>query len=405
MSIVSACFILNQCYNYKNSNTDSKYVRTRTFNWRVSMIEKKKWIFIIVLSLLLASVFSIFCFAEDKNITDILGREVAIPENIDRILAVGSSLREIVSFGVVEKLVGIEYREKAKTDEKGAPQGSDLPYMLAFPELYNLPVVNVGVGGSGFNHEVIIKLKPDIIFMGANNAQHVNDLETKTGIPVIALYTDPIGTPEQDKLFYNSLQIIGKVLDKEERAEELLQIIKEYSRDLQNRTKDIPAEEKLTAYIGGRAFFGSHGITGTDPQWPPFSWANVINVAHELSDMSSGLNIDKEALVGWNPDVIFISPVSLPIIKEEFGTSPVKELKAVQDKNVHIILPYCWYAYNKENAIADAYYVGKIVYPEAFQDIDIDEKSIEIYSKFYGDRAAQAYYELKDRFNAFKVFE
>jgi iron complex transport system substrate-binding protein len=369
------------------------------------MIEKKKWIFIIVLSLLLVSILSIFCFAEDAKITDVLGREVAIPEKINRILAVGSSLREIVAFDVVEKLVGIEYREKAKTDEKGAPQGSDLAYILAFPELYNLPVVNVGVGGSGFNHEIIIKLNPDIIFMGANNAQHVNDLQAKTGISVIALYTDPIGTPEQDKLFYNSLQIIGKVLDKEERAEELIRIIEDYSNDLQNRTEDIPDEEKATAYIGGRAFFGSHGITGTDPQWPPFNWANVINPAHDLSDASSGVSIDREVLIGWNPEVIFLSPVSMPIIEEELRTSPLKELKAVQDKNVHIILPYCWYAYNKENAIADAYYVGKVVYPDAFQDINIDEKSIEIYSKFYGDRAEQAYYKLKDKYNAFQEFE
>jgi iron complex transport system substrate-binding protein len=381
------------------------FFRTITFNWRVSMIEKKKWIFIIVMNLLLVSIFSIFCFAEDIRITDVLGREVVIPENIDRILAIGSSLREIVSFGVAEKIVGIEYREKAKTDEKGAPQGADLPYMLAFPELYDLPVVNVGAGGSGFNHEIIIKLNPDIIFMGANNAQHVNDLEAKTGIPVIALYTDPIGTPEQDKLFYNSLQVLGKVLGKEEQAEELFRIMEDYSQDLQERTRSISVEGKLTAYIGGRAFFGSHGITGTDPQWPPFNWLNIINPAHHLSDASSGVNIDREVLIGWNPEVIFLSPVSMPIIEEELRTSPLKELKAVQDKNVHIILPYCWYAYNKENAIADAYYVGKVLYPDVFQDIDIDEKSIEIFSKFYGDRAEQVYYKLKDRFNAFKEFE
>jgi iron complex transport system substrate-binding protein len=369
------------------------------------MIYKKQVIFAIIFVLLTIIISGGFCSAEEKKLTDVLEREVFIPENVNRILAVGSSLREIVAFGAAEKVVGIEYREKAKTDEKGAPQGSDLPYMLAFPELYDLPVVNVGVGGSGFNHEIIIKLNPDIIFMGASNSQHVNDLEAKTGIPVIALYTDPIGTTEQDKLFYKSLRVIGDALDEVERAEELFSIIEDYIQDLQERTRNISAEKKLTAYIGGRAFFGSHGITGTDPQWPPFNWTNVLNPAHELSDRSSGLSIDREVLFGWNPDVIFLSPVSMPIIEEELRTSPFRELKAVQDKNVHIILPYCWYAYNKENAIADAYYAGKVIYPEVFEDIDIDEKSIEIYNKFYGDRAEQAYYELKDKYNAFKILE
>ena len=166
------------------------------------MLNKKK-IFIISISLLLISIFSIFCLAAERKIIDILNREVTIPKEINRILAVGSSLREVVSFDVVDKMVGIEFREKSETDEKGAPQGSDLPYMLAFPELYDLPVVNVGVGGSGFNHAIIIKLHPDIIFIGASGVQQVSNLENKTNIPVIALYTDPIGTPEQDKLFYS----------------------------------------------------------------------------------------------------------------------------------------------------------------------------------------------------------
>ncbi|MDI9597512.1 MAG: ABC transporter substrate-binding protein [Atribacterota bacterium] len=361
---------------------------------------KKKYLILSIL-LLIISAMSMTCFTNEIKITDILGREVSVPADINRILAVGSSLREIVLFGVTDKIVGIEYREKSETDEKGAPQGSDLPYMLAFPQLYDLPVVNVGVGGSGFNHELIIGLDPDIIFIGASGAEKVNDLSNKTNIPVIALYTDPIGTAQQDKLFYDSLKIIGATLGKIEQAEEIIEIIEGYYQDLWGRTENISEDEKKNAYIGGRAFFGSHGITGTDPQWPPFNLVNVKNVASELSDLSSGVSIDREALIGWNPDVIFFSPVSLPIIESELTSTPFNSLKAVQDKKVYSILPYCWYAYNKENAIADAYFVGKILYPEAFDDIDIDEKSIEIYKKFYKENGEDVYYKLKERFGAF----
>ena len=368
------------------------------------MLHKKKF-FIIFIFIFFVSILSIISIAEEIKIIDTLGREVSIPEEVNRILAVGSSLREIVSFGVEDKIVGIEYREKAETDEKGAPQGSDLPYMLAYPNLYDLPVVNVGVGGSSFNHEIIIELNPDIIFIGASGIDQVNDLENKTKASVIALYTNPIGTPEQDKLFYDSLRVIGKTLRKEGRAEELISIIKDYSRDLKERTKTISNEDKSTAYIGGRAFFGSHGIAGTDPQWPPFNLVNAINVAGNLADKSSGLNIDAEALIGWNPDIIFISPVSMTIIENEIKSNPFKYLKAVQEKKVYSVLPYCWYAYNKENAIADAYYVGKILYPDAFSDIDIDQKSVEIFSKFYGENGEKAYYKLKENFNAFKQFK
>jgi iron complex transport system substrate-binding protein len=345
------------------------------------MLNKKR-ILIVFFGLIIVSTFSTFCLAFEVQITDILGREVLIPQEINRILAVGCSLREVFSFDVADKIVGIEYQEKTKTDEKGAPQGSDLPYMLAFPELYDLPVVNVGVGGSGFNHEVIIQLNPDVIFIGASDPQKADDLQHKTRIPVIAVYTNPIGTPKQDELFYRSLRITGEALGKKERAEELINIIESYTQDLNERSRDIPDEQKLTAYIAGRAFYGSHGMTGTDPQWPPFNWVNVLNVAHELSEMSSGINIDKEALVGWNPDVIFISPVSLSIIKNELQASPFKELKAIQENKVYYVLPFCWYSYNKENAIVDAYYVGKLMYLEVFQDIDVDQKGVEIFNKF-----------------------
>jgi iron complex transport system substrate-binding protein len=273
--------------------------------------------------------------------------------------------------------------------------------MLAFPELYDLPVVNVGVGGYEFNHEIIIQLNPDIIFMGASDAQKVDDLQNKTKIPVIALYTNAMGTSKQDELFYRSLRITGETLGKKDRAEELIDIIEYYKQDLNERTKDIPDEQKLSAYIAGRASYGSHGMTATDPQWPPFNWINVSNVAHELSEMSSGVNIDKEALIGWNPEVIFVSPVSLSIIENELQTSPFKELKAIKENKVFYVLPFCWYSYNKENAIVDAYYVGKLMYPEAFHDVDIDQKSVEIFRKFYGDSGDNAYYELKERFKAF----
>lgn len=343
---------------------------------------------------------------ESIQVEDILKREIKIPGKVDKILALGCSLREVVYLGVADKVVGIEYREKPNTSEKeGVPQGSDLAYMLASPELYNLPIVNVGAGGSGFNHEKIIELNPDIIFIGASEVEATDDLQKKTDIPVIALYTGAIGTSKQDEMFYDSLRITGKALGAEERAEELIGIMENYFHDLNERVKDIPDSEKPSVYIGGRAFYGSHGITGTDPQWPPFNLVGAKNVAFGLSEISCGMSIDKEALIGWNPDMIFISPVSLSIINNELKSTPYKDLKAVKEKKVYDVLPYCWYSYNKENAIADAYFVGKILYPDAFKDIEIDKKGVEIFENFYPENGKDAYNKLKDKYHAFREAE
>jgi iron complex transport system substrate-binding protein len=340
------------------------------------------------------------------QVEDVLGRQIEIPQKIDRLLALGGSLREVLCFGMADKVVGIEYREKPETTEKeGVPQGSDLPYMLAFPKLYDLPIVNVGAGGSGFDYEKIITLNPDIIFIGASKMEAAEDLQKKTNIPVIALYSSTIGTAKQYETFYHSLRVTGKVLGKEERAEELIDMMESYFQDLNERVKDIPDSEKPGVYIGGRAFYGSHGLSGTDPQWPSFNLVKAKNVAGGLSEMSCGISIDKEALVGWNPDIIFISPVSLSVINSELTSTPYKDLKAVKEKKVYYVLPYCWYSYNKENAIVDAYFVGKILYPDQFKDIDVDEKGIEIFEKFYPENGKDTYLKLKDKYHAFREAE
>lgn len=58
-----------------------------------------------------------------------------------------------------------------------------------------------------------------------------------------------------------------------------------------------------------------------------------------MSDISCGMSIDKEALIGWNPDTIFISPVSLSIINNELKSTPYQDLKAVKEKKYIMSFP------------------------------------------------------------------
>ena len=46
-------------------------------------------------------------------------------------------------------------------------------------------------------------------------------------------------------------------------------------------------------------------------------------------------------------------------------------------------MPYNWYTTNHGNVLADAWYVGKVVYPAEFQDVNPQEKANEIYSFLY----------------------
>jgi len=51
---------------------------------------------------------------------------------------------------------------------------------------------------------------------------------------------------------------------------------------------------------------------------------------------------------------------------------------------VYGVLPYNYYNTNYETVLADAYFIGKVLYPDQFSDIDPQEKADEIYTQFVG---------------------
>jgi iron complex transport system substrate-binding protein len=65
-------------------------------------------------------------------------------------------------------------------------------------------------------------------------------------------------------------------------------------------------------------------------------------------------------------------------------------------------MPYNWYANNYDTVLADAYYVGKILYPEQFADVDPAAKANEIYTMLDGK---PVYTEMKAIFGGFIPFD
>ena len=108
--------------------------------------------------------------------------------------------------------------------------------------------------------------------------------------------------------------------------------------------------------------------------------------------MGSHVFLDKEALLKMNPDVIFIDGGGLALVTEDFSKKPefYFSLKAFSEKKVHTLLPFNWYATNISTALADAYAVGKILYPDSFKDIDPEKKADEIYTFLVGKPVYEA---------------
>ena len=128
-----------------------------------------------------------------------------------------------------------------------------------------------------------------------------------------------------------------------------------------------------------------HGIESTQGDYPPFKSINAKNVVDETGQKGSVM-IDKEKLLAWDPDVIFIDEGGYSLVKQDYQKDPkfYQSLKAVKAGHVYGLLPYNNYTTNIDTAIADSYYAGKVLYPEQFKDIDPAKKADEIYKFFYG---------------------
>ena len=65
-------------------------------------------------------------------------------------------------------------------------------------------------------------------------------------------------------------------------------------------------------------------------------------------------------------------------------------------------MPYNWYTKNYGSVLANAYFIGKILYPERFEDVDPVTKADEIYKFLVGK---SVFSEVNAQFNnlAFKA--
>ncbi len=330
--------------------------------------------------------------AQQITVTDTLGREVAVTTPVDAVVAVGpGSLRLYCYVNGMDKVVGVENFEKK--DSTGRP------YMLAYPDLANLPVIGSGGPSSTPDAEQIVVVQPDVIFAdGSLDKAAADILQDKTGVPVVVLNYGDLGTFNES--VYASINMIGEVMGMEQKALEVVDYIKACQQDLEDRVKDIAEENKPTVYVGGLGMRGTHGIQSTQAQFPLFTIVGARNVVDETGETGS-LMIDPEKLIEWDPDKIFIDGSGYSLVVQDYEKNPTfyQTLSAYQNGEIYGQLPFNYYATNIDTALADAYYIGKVTYSEQYQDIDPEKKADEIYTFLLGK---PVYEQMKADFGGFK---
>ena len=339
-----------------------------------------------IVSAAAALLVSLSCPALARDIVDAAGRTVAVPDRVSRVICSGSgSLRLLTYLQAEEMAVAVDDMEtrRQKFDAR--------PYALATPRFKTLPVFGEF---RGFDHpERILTLdpQPDVILKTVATGAGIDsaELQDKTGLPVVTIDFGDLGKG-RDRL-YTALRMMGEIVDRKERAEKVIAFFEERIADLKRRSKTDGASPP-TAYIGGIAHKGPHGFQATEPGYPPFEFVGLRNTAKGdgLTGNLSHADVAKEMIVQWNPDFLFLDLSTLQLGDKQGGlfelrTDPAyRSLSAVKAGRVYGVLPYNWYSQNFGSILANAYYIGSLVHPETFKDIDPAAEADAIYTFLVG---------------------
>ena len=355
----------------------------------------KKLPLLLAVAALLAVLITAGCVTTDSpqntdgmvTITDAFGREVTIPADPQKIAVVGSgSMRYFVYLGIdLGDVVAVDYQDSALYVQAT----NHRPYALANPEIKDIPAVGAAKGV--VDNEKLLMSGADILFMGgasSSNAEVANEIQEKTGVPVVMFYTGNYVTDSET--IQDTLLLLGKVLDKEQRAKDLIAYFDAVEADLQKRVAGLSADK--TVYVGGVAYNGAHGLDGTDPTYYPFEILNIKNAAGEITSVSQTgyAQVSKEKILEWDPDFIIVDLATLTAAEggalAELKNDPsYRELTAVKNSMVYTVNPHTSMNVNHETTLANAYFIGKLLYPEQFADIDPVKKADEIYTFVVGE--------------------
>lgn len=327
----------------------------------------------------------------ERVVTDMLGRSVTLPAAVKKVVAIGpGALRLYCYAGTTDMVAGIEQMDIG--------EGTGKPYLLANPSLQQLPVIGPGGPNNAPDPEKLLGVAPDVIFSTyAADTAAADELQAKTGIPVVALSYGK--TAVFDPAVYESLALIGKITGQNDKARAAITFMKQCQQDLNDRTKTIAEEARPRVYVGALSMKGTHGIESTQGKYALLDILHVLNVVDETGKTGSVM-IDKEKLLDWNPDIIFIDAGGYASVLEDYKNNRrfYNSLDAFTKGQVYSQLPYNNYSTNIDTAIADAYYLGRIIYPEAFTDVDPVKKADEIYQALLSQ---PLYTQMKKDFGGF----
>lgn len=306
----------------------------------------------------------------EREITDMAGRTVKVPVEIDSVFSPTPTAAIYLYTLVPDKLLGWNY------------ELNDVEKSVILDEYEILP--NFGMGDA-INYEAVIAEEPTIALnVGTINDAFISEcdaLSESLGIPVVAVDGDLMASPE-------AYRFMGDLFGIEEEAEKLAVYAEETFEDIAEM--NVPEEEKVRIYYGNGEDSLETAPAGS-AHAQIIDMVNAVNVADlEIGD-GSRVQISAEQLLAWDPDVIVVNgepkaDMSGNSAAEALLNDPnFASLKAVKEQKVYGTpnAPFSWIDRPAAvNRLVGVRWLSGLIYQD-YLNYDVDEEVCEFFELFY----------------------
>ena len=354
------------------------YIHIKDYN--VVDMEKKSKIIILILALLIVVGIATHLFltpstvenSGSKNITDMIGRAIEIPNSLNKVVATSPPMTTVVYMIAPEKLTALNF--EWTDDEK-----------VYVPSQYQrLPNIGGWYGTQDGSYEEFIASEPDIVIEsidegGDGDLSTVNERQSKFGkIPVVAV-NDTTSVEKVDA----SITFIGEVIGAQDNAKKLTDFNDKYLDIVHKKSPQI-TDKKNVYYAEGNDGLKTNPSGSVHGQLIDLVGGN--NVADSLSqgNTTSGFQVSIEQVISWNPDVIITTDPDF--YAKVYNDSNWAGINAVKNHKVYLSpqSPFKWFDRPVgANMIIGVPWTAKVIYPDQYSDIDMLSATKEFYSNFY----------------------
>jgi len=321
---------------------------------------------------------------EQRTVVDQLGRTVTIPKKVDRvIILMHHALDVALELDAKDQIVGI-----LSDWQKYLPEG----FSKAWPEINSVPTP--GDLRTSVNMEELLKLKPDVVIITHYMMEKTGKQIEEAGIPVVGLSFYHAGYEEASVLNPNlkdpdksytegmkeGITLMGEILSKQERAEQLLSYIFKNRQLIADRIGQLSKDERTPCYMAYPDLFSM----GTGKYASLImERAGGLNVAMDIAGYKQ---VSMEDILKWNPQVIFTQE-RYSFVADEIAKSPAwQSVQAVKDGKIYVTPEYVkpWGHPCPESIGLGELWMAKKLHPEKFTDIDMQSYADDFYKTFYG---------------------